>query len=131
MLEKKHHVCDLGSTETVKCSKVESKLGQNISWYNSSTGVKIKSGDRIELNDLSLKINNVQLDDAGTYECRGVSSTGFLTIYVNGEFSLRFCCLPIRHYFRYIKPPLQCIFFVLDCFVVDAFVEYILRYNFD
>ena len=129
MLEKKHHVCDLGSTETVKCSKVETKLGQNISWYNSSTGVKIKSGDRIELNGLFLKINNVQLDDAGTYECRGVSSTGFLTIYVNGEFSLRFCCLPFQHFVtsnHYYNA-----FFLLDCFGVDAFVEYILRYNFD
>ena len=104
MLEKKHHVCDLGSTETVKCSKVETKLGQSITWYDGSTGVKIKSGGRIELSDLSLKINNVQLDDAGTYECRGVSSTGFLTIYVNGEFSLCLSCLSFRHYFRYIKP---------------------------
>ena len=104
MLEKKHHVFDLGSTETAKCSKVETKLGQNISWYDGSTGVKIKSGGRIELSGLSLKINNVQLDDAGTYECRGVSSTRFLTIYVNGEFSLCFCCLSFRHYFRCIKP---------------------------
>ena len=128
MLEKKHHVCDLGSTETVKCSKVESKLGQNISWYNSSTGVKIKSGDRIELNDLSLKINNVQLDDAGTYECRGVSSTRFLTIYVYGKFSdVSLVChfgiifVASNHYYNAF-----CI-----SFVVDAVVEYILRYNFD
>ena len=88
----------------MKCSKEEARPGQNISWYDGSTGVKIKSGGRIELDGLSLKIKNVQLDDAGTYECRGVSSTGFLTIYVNGEFSSRFCCLSLRHYFRYIKP---------------------------
>ena len=93
VLERMHHVCDLGSTETVKSSNLEAKIGQNISWYNSSTGVKIKSGDRIELNGFSLKINNVQLDDAGTYECRGVSGTLFVTIYVNGEFSLCFSCL--------------------------------------
>ena len=93
MLEKKHHVCDLESTETIKCStKVESPLNQNISWYNGSTNVKIKSGGRIELNGLSLRINNVQLDDAGTYECRGVSSSRFYTIYVNGEYSLYSCC---------------------------------------
>ena len=92
MLEKKHHVCDLESTETVKCSNKGL-----ISWYNGITGVKIKSGGRVELNGLSLKINNVQLDDAGTYECRGESSTRFYTIYVNGEFSLCSCCSALRH----------------------------------
>ena len=90
MLEKKHLVCDLESTETVKCSNDDSsQIGQNIAWYNGSTGVEIKSGGRIQLNGLSLKINNIQLDDAGTYECRGVISTRFYTIYVNSEFS--FC----------------------------------------
>ncbi|KAK2556118.1 Hemicentin-2 [Acropora cervicornis] len=45
VLEKKHHVCDLESTETVKCSNEDSsQIGQNIAWYNGSTGVKIKSG---------------------------------------------------------------------------------------
>ena len=91
MLEKKHHVCDLESTETVKCLKIKPELNQRISWYNGSTGVKIKSEGRIEVNSLSLKINNVQLDDAGTYECRGVSSTRFYTIYVNGKYSLFPC----------------------------------------
>ncbi|XP_044165708.1 hemicentin-1-like [Acropora millepora] len=87
LLDWKHHVCDLESTQTVRCSaKVESYSNQNISWYNSSTGVKIKSGGRIELNGLSLKIKNVELDDAGTYECRGESSTRFYTIYVNAIF---------------------------------------------
>ena len=87
LLEKKHHVCDLESTETVKClTEDSSRIGQSISWYNGSTGVQIKSGGRIELYGLFLKIRNVQLDDAGTYECRGVLSTRFYTIYVNGEF---------------------------------------------
>ena len=104
VLEKKHHVCDLESTETVKCSKVETKLGQNISWYNGITGVKIKSGGRVELTGPFLKIIKVQLDDAGTYECRGVSSTRFYTIYVNGEYSLYSCCSSLRHYFRYTSP---------------------------
>ena len=102
VLEKKHHVCDLDSTETVKCSNIDlAELGQNISWYDSSTGVKIKSGGRLEFKGLSLKINNVQLDDAGTYDCRGVSSTRFLTIYVNGEFSLCSCSWSFQHFFRY------------------------------
>ena len=102
VLEKKHHVCDLESTETVKCSNKDlTRRGQNISWYNGSTGVKIKSGGRIELNGLFLKIKNVQLDDAGTYECRGVFSTRFYTIYVNSEFSLCSCSSSLQHYFPY------------------------------
>ena len=91
MLEKKHRVCDLESTETIKCSATvesQSSLRKSISWYNGSTGVEIKSGRRIKLNGLFLKINNVQLDDAGTYECRTRSSSRFYTIYVNSEYSL-------------------------------------------
>ena len=117
MLEKKHLVCDLESTETVKCSNEDSsQIGQNIAWYNGSTGVKIKSGGRIELNGLSLKINNIQLDDAGTYECRGVFSTRFYTIYVNSEFSLFSCSLALQHYFRYTSPLIQCNVFCIKLF---------------
>ncbi|XP_067025673.1 inactive tyrosine-protein kinase 7-like [Acropora muricata] len=106
VLEKKHHGCELGSTETVKCSKVETKLGQNISWYDGSTGVKIKSGGRIELSGLFLKITNVQQDDAGTYECRGVSSTRFLTIYVYAKFIEN---IPLQQTFISGKPGIiQC-----------------------
>ena len=83
---------NIGSTETVKCSKLENKLGQTISWYHGATGVKIEQGGRIELNGLSLKIENFQLDDAGTYECRGESSTRFYTIYANGKFP---CATPL------------------------------------
>ena len=104
MLEWKHHVWDLESTQTVKCSKAETELTKSISWYNGITGVKIKSGGRIELNGLSLKIKNVQLDDAGTYECRGESSTRYYTIYVNSEYSLFSCCSSLRHYFRCTSP---------------------------
>ncbi|XP_044182087.1 leucine-rich repeats and immunoglobulin-like domains protein 3 [Acropora millepora] len=87
VLEKKHCVCDLESTETMKCSNDDlTDLGQNISWYNGNTGVKIKSGGRIEFSGLSMKINRIQLEDAGTYECRGLSSTRFYTIYVNSKF---------------------------------------------
>ena len=82
---------NIGSTETVKCSKEETK---NISWHNGTTGIKIKSGGRIELNGHSLKIKNFQLDDAGTYECQGESSTRFYTIYANGKLSF---CSFVRH----------------------------------
>ena len=89
VLEKEKYFFDLESIETVKCSNEDPS--QHISWYNGITGVKIKSGGRIELNGLSLKIKNVQLDDAGTYECRAMTGTRFYTIYVNGEFSLCSC----------------------------------------
>ena len=89
---------NIGSTETVKCSKVETK---NISWHNGTSRVKIKPGGRIELNGLSLKIKNFQLDDAGTYECRGESSTRFYTIYANGKFSLCSYCSSPQHYFHH------------------------------
>ena len=77
----------------------DSESTQSISWRNGSTGVKIKAGGRIELNGLFLKINNVQLDDAGTYECRGASATRFYTIYVNGEYCSFSCYSSLRHYF--------------------------------
>ena len=64
------------------------EVGKNVAWYLVRNGKKIKSGGKFELSDLSLKISNVQFDDAGTYECRGVSKRQYLTIYVNGEFSL-------------------------------------------
>ena len=101
MLEKRTHVFNIGSTETVTCSKVETRLDQNISWHNGITGVKIKSGGKIELNGLSLKIKNFQLDDAGTYECRDESSTRFFTIYANGKLSLCYFCSSPQHYFHH------------------------------
>ena len=105
MLERKHHVCDLESTETVKCSaERESHFNKSISWYHAGTNVRIKSEGRIELNGLFMKINNVQQDDAGTYECRGVLSTRFYTIYANCEYSLYSFCSSLRHYFRYTSP---------------------------
>ena len=114
-LENKHHVSDLESTETVKCSEDESNLGQNVSWYYVSTGEKIKSGGRIELNGLSLKIKNVQLDDAGTYECRGVSIRRYMTIYVNGEFSLCTCCSSIQHHLFCHVTIMLCFSFCFCC----------------
>ena len=98
MLEKRSHGFNIGSNETVKCSMVEA---ENISWQNGSTGIKIKSGGRIELNGLSLKIKNFQPDDAGTYECRGESSTRFYTIYAMGNFSLCSFCSSPQHYFHH------------------------------
>ena len=98
MLENKQVVCDLGSTETVRCSDKVVYPGQNVTWYHVRTGKKIVSGGRLELNG-SLKITNVHRDDAGTYECRGVYYRQYLTIYVNGESSLRTFCSSFRHHF--------------------------------
>ena len=114
---------NIGSTVTVKCSKVETN---NISWHNGSTGVKIKSGGRIELNGHSLKIKNLQLDDAGTYECRGESSTRFYTIYAIGKLSLcSFCSSPQHylHHHHYIA-----IFFFDIKFCFYDILKYILYY---
>ena len=83
----------------MRCSEQKSNLGQNVSWYYVSTGVKMKSGGRIELKGLSLKITNVQLDDAGTYECRGITFRRYFTIYVNGEFSLCTSSSSLQHHF--------------------------------
>ena len=99
---------NIGSTESVKCSMVETN---NISWHNGSTGVKIKSGGRRELNGLSLKIKNFQLDDAGTYECRGESSTRFYTIYANGKLSFMLLCSSPHHYFHHDHS--NAIFFII------------------
>ena len=105
VMEIKHIVCDLESTETIKCSaKVESGLTKNVSWYNGSTNVKIKPGGRIKFNGLSLRINNVQLDDAGTYECRAVSSSRFYTIYVNSEYSLYSCFSNCQFSVNFVTP---------------------------
>ena len=116
---------NIGSTATLKCSKVESK---NISWYNGSTGVKIKSGGRRELNGLSLKIKNFQPDDAGTYECRGESSTRFYTIYAKGKLSFY---SSLHHYFHRDHYNAM-FFFVLFNFVLRYFKIYsVLLYIFD
>ena len=120
-LENKQHVSDPGSTETVSCSENKDDPGQNVAWYRLRTAEKIKSGGRFDLKALSLKITNVQLDDAGTYECRRVSSRQYLTIYVNGEFSL---LLVIWAPFV-LSPNHNAIllFLMFRCFVIDFIVK--------
>ncbi|XP_067023906.1 inactive tyrosine-protein kinase 7-like [Acropora muricata] len=80
VLEEKRYVFNPGSTETVNCSIEETDFGQNFWWYDH-TG-KVKSGGRIKLNGLYLEIKSVQLDDAGKYECRGISNSRIYTIVV-------------------------------------------------
>ena len=108
MLENKQVVADLGSTETVTCSYEVGDPGQNVAWYRVRNGAKINSGGRFELNGFSLKISHVQLHDAGTYECRGAKRQ-YLTIYVNGKFSLcTFCSSFRQHFFFHLIIMLSC-----------------------
>ena len=106
MLEEKRYVFDPRSTATVNCSIEETDFGQNFSWYDH-TGSKIKSRGRIKLSRLYLEIKRVQLDDAGKYECRGISNSRNYTIVVACEFSLSLCCPLSQDNFRYILPLLK------------------------
>ena len=106
MLEEKRYVFDTGSTAIVSCLIEENEFGQSFSWYNH-TGFKIKSGGRIKFIGLYLEIKSVQLNDAGKYECRGISSSRNYTIVVACEFSLCLCCPLSQDCFRYILPVLK------------------------
>ena len=108
MLENNQVVSDLGSIETVRCSDRVGDSGQNVTWYRVRTGKKIESGGRFDLKGLSLKISVVESNDAGTYECRGAKRQ-YLTIYVNGEFSLcTFCSSFRQHFFFHLTIMLSC-----------------------
>jgi len=80
---------DIGSSEEVQCSLNNETF--MIKWYDGSTGHELKStpGGRIVVSDGTLKINNVQLTDGRTYECRALTYTRFYTIYVNGRLLFR------------------------------------------
>ena len=106
MLEEKRYVFEPGSTATVNCSIEETDFGQNFSWYDH-TGFKNKSRDRKKLSGFYLEIKSVQLDDAGKYECRGISNSRNYTIVVACEFSLCLCCPLSLDYFPYILPLLN------------------------
>ena len=106
VLEEKRYIFNPGSTETLHCSIEETDFGKNFSTWYDHTGSKIKSRGRIKLNGLYLEIKSVQLDDAGKYECRGISNSRNYTIVVACEFSLCLCC-PLSQSFRYILPLLK------------------------
>ena len=120
MLEKRHHVFNIGSTVTVKCSKVETK---NISWHNGSTGVKIKSGGRIELNGLSLKIYSWMMQEhMSAEENQVVSSTPYMLM-------VSFLCAPfVRHHsIVFITTTIMQSFFDIKC-CFSEILKYILYY---
>ena len=118
MLENKQVVSDLGSTQTVRCSDGVGDPDQNVTWYRVRTGKKIKSGGRFELNGVSLKISNVQLNDAGTYECLGAKRQ-YLTIYVNGEFLMHLLLVISASFLLSPNHNAILLFLMFSCFVID------------
>ena len=89
VLEKKSLSSNLGSTETVQCSLKKENQNEHemVKWYKiGTTASELNPDERIEVKGVTLTIKNVQLDDGGTYECRGQRYTRFYTVYVNGKF---------------------------------------------
>ena len=107
----------------MRCSEQVGDPAQ-VAWYHVRTGKRIDSGKRFELTGLSLKITNVQLNDAGTYECRGVSKRRYLTIYVNGEFFLMHL-LPVISASFILLPNYNAIllFLMFRCLEIDFIVK--------
>ncbi|XP_068748867.1 scavenger receptor cysteine-rich domain-containing group B protein-like [Montipora capricornis] len=55
-----------------------------VKWYKlGTTASELNPDERIEVKGVTLTIKNVQMDDGGTYECRGQRYTRFYTVYVN------------------------------------------------
>ena len=69
--------------ETIRCS-----LGndtEHIKWYDSAGIELTKESQRTKASGRELTIDKVQLSDAGTYQCRGLTYTRPYTIYVTGR----------------------------------------------
>ena len=72
------------STEIIFCS-LENGTAY-IRWFNNKhQEVNSTSGTRLTANRDKLTIENIQLSDGGTYECRGLEYIRYYTIYVNGR----------------------------------------------
>ena len=78
---------DVDSSEIIRCS-LENETN-HISWFNNKhQEINSTSEARMKANkNGELIIQNVQLSDGGTYECRGLEYTRYYTIYVNGRLS--------------------------------------------
>ena len=85
MLKAEREVLDLGTSETIPCSLQEET--HYIRWFNNKQEeVSSTSKGRMTANKKGqLTVNDVQLSDGGTYECRGLENTQYYTIYVNGR----------------------------------------------
>ena len=75
---------NVGSSESILCS-LENETSY-IRWFNSKhQEVSSTSGTRQTTKSGKLTIDNIQLSDGGTYECRGLEYVRYYTIYVNGR----------------------------------------------
>ena len=72
------------STEIIFCSLENDTT--YIRWFNNKhQEVNSTSGTRLTANNGELTIENIQLSDGGTYECKGLEYIRYYTIYVNGR----------------------------------------------
>jgi len=85
ILDASREFLDVGSREIIRCFlKNETN---HIRWFNNKhQEINSTSGTRMTAKQNGeLTIENVQLSDGGTYECRGLEYTRYYTIYVNGR----------------------------------------------
>ena len=77
-------VLNVGSPASIVCLKNETNHKR---WFNNKQQeIYSTPGKRITAKaNGELIIENVQLSDGGTYECRGLEYTRYYTIYVNGK----------------------------------------------
>jgi len=75
---------NVGSIDSITCS-LENETS-HMRWFNNKhQEVNSTSGTRQTTNSGKLTIENIQLSDGGTYECRGLEHIRYYTIYVNGR----------------------------------------------
>ena len=80
-------VIDVGSTKTTLCNLENETSFMRWFNYKNQEISSICTCGAIPQKNGELIINNVQLSDGGTYECRGLEYTKYFTIYVNGRLS--------------------------------------------
>ncbi|KAL9959876.1 hypothetical protein ACROYT_G033246 [Oculina patagonica] len=83
---------DIGSMETIQCS-LPNETNQHIKWFNSKDEeINFSSRARIKaFPNGTLIMNNVQLSDGGTYECKGLQYTRVYTVQISGKSNFIHC----------------------------------------
>ena len=84
ILDADREFLNVNSREIIPCSLKDET--NHIRWFNNKRQeINSTSGTRMTAKpNGELTIENVQLRDGGTYECRGLKYTRYYTIYVNG-----------------------------------------------